>query len=87
MELGDETLSILELDACGESHPAIKKENFNGRVYYSTKRPHYTPSPDEIKRQCELIRRTWSESERLRRMFFIVDDRSRTRKPVAIDKD
>jgi hypothetical protein len=86
MELGDGTLSILELDARGESHPAIKKSRANGRVYYSTKRPHYTPSPEEIQRQCELIRRTWSESERLRRMFFIADDRRRTRKPVVVDE-
>jgi hypothetical protein len=86
MELGDRTLSILELDACRESHPAIKNGSAHGRVYYSTKRPHYTPSPEEIQRQCELIRRTWSESEHLRRMFFIADDRRRPRKPVAMDE-
>ena len=77
-------MNTLDLDACPTEHPAIKSAPISKRAFYSTKRPHYLPTPTEISRQCELIRRTWSETERRRRKFFIVNDRRRVRKPVDV---
>jgi hypothetical protein len=38
------------------------------------KTPAYLPSPEEIERQCEMIQRRWSESERQRRLLFVLTD-------------
>ena len=37
-------------------------------------KPAYLPTPDEIERECEKIQRRWSDSERERRLLFVVTE-------------
>jgi hypothetical protein len=41
-------------------------------MFDQVKQPAYLPSPEEIERKCEEIRRKWSDHERQRRMLFVL---------------